>query len=455
MIKLSRYSILSVMLVILCGGYSLAQDNPVVLDKVVGVVGQHSILESEIQTQYLQYRAQEFMKGSKETMTCAIMEEMLYAKLLLNQAALDSVEVGDSQVEAEMDRRLRYFISQFGSEEKFEEFYGKSIIAFKDELRKQVKDQMLIQTVQQNLTAEIKVTPSQVSKFYRSIPVDSIPLINSQVEITQLVKLPPVSMEEKNEVKSRLVELRKRILEGENFKTLAILYSQDPGSARNGGELGLVGRGELYPDFEAVAFSLKEGEISDIVETEAGFHIIQMIERKGDFVNVRHILLQPKVSTEDLIKAKQELDSIAGLIDEGKYTFEEAVAKFSDDPSKNNGGIMINPMTNTALFDADQLDPSVFFVIDKLEVGEISSPVIYKTQKNQDAYRILKLKKRTDPHKANLTQDYDRIQEWALEDAKNKFMRNWINEKIEETYIKVDPAYHNCDFLNSWISSPE
>jgi len=430
-----------------------AQDQSVVLDKVVAVVGSNAILESDIENQYLQYRAQEIMKGSKSSIKCAIMEEMLFSKLLLYQAALDSVEVGDAQVEAEMDRRLRYFIGQFGSQEKFEEFYGKSTIEFKDELREQVKEQMMVQSVQQTLTAEMKITPSEVTKFYNSIPEDSIPLINSQVEITQLVKLPPINQEEKNSVRSRLVDLRKRILEGESFKTLAILYSQDPGSARNGGELGLVGRGELFPEFEAVAFGLKEGEISDIVETEAGFHIIQMIERKGDYVNVRHILLQPRVSNDDLLKAKQELDSIAVMIENGKYTFEEAITLFSDDPSKNNGGILLNPMTNTSVFDVEQLDPAIFFVIDKLEVDEISTPAVYKTNKGKDAYRILKLKKRSEPHKANIQDDYDKIQEWALEGKRNTFMVDWIEEKINETFIKVDNDYHDCDYRNTWFQS--
>jgi len=279
-----------------------------------------------------------------------------------------------------------------------------------------------------------------------------LPFINSEVELAQIVKLPPVNREEIEKVKNKLQELRYRVLNGESFATLAILYSEDPGSAKNGGELGLFGRGEMFPEFEAAAFTLKSGEVSEIVETEAGFHILQLIERRGEYINVRHILLRPKVSPLDLAKAKIELDSIAGLIKRGEYTFEEAVKKFSDDPSKNNGGLLINPMTGTSLFDSDQLDPKVFFVVDKLDVGEISAPVQFQTQDAKDAYRILYLKSRTDPHKANLKQDWDKIQEWALEDKKQEAIGDWIADKSENTYIKINKEYDDCVFLNSWAS---
>jgi peptidyl-prolyl cis-trans isomerase SurA len=298
---------------------------------------------------------------------------------------------------------------------------------------------------------DVTVTPSEVRSFYKDIPKDSLPLINSEVELIQIVKKPPINPEERERIRNKLLELRKRVLGGESFATLAILYSEDPGSAKSGGELGFVGRGELYPEFEAVAFNLKEGEVSDILETEAGFHIIQMIERRGDYINVRHILLQPKVSPLDLMKAKNELDSIAGLIEEGKYTFEESVAEFSDDPSKNNGGLLINPNTGTSVFGADELDPKVFFVIDKLEVGEISAPVPFKTDDNKDAYRILYLKKRTEPHKANLKDDYDKIQMWALEQKKQEVIQDWVAVKIDKTFIKISDSYKDCEFANNWF----
>ena len=215
--------------------------------------------------------------------------------------------------------------------------------------------------------------------------------------------------------------------------------------------MGLFGRGEMYPEFEAAAFSLKDkNEVSDIVKTDAGYHILQLIERRGEYVNCRHILLRPKVSPLDLAKAKVELDSIANLIEAGEYTFDEAVTKFSEDPSKNNGGLVINPMTNTSLFEADQLDPKVFFVIDKLEIGEISAPVQFQTQEGKDAYRILYVKDRSEPHKANLKQDYDKIQEWALENKKQDELSKWVDEKVKSTYVKINENYQGCTFSKDW-----
>ena len=423
----------------------------VIIDEVIATVGGNIVQYSELEAQYLQYTMQEGVPADPQKMKCDMLENMIYQKLLLNQAELDSVEVTDGQVESELDRRLRYYISLLGSKEKFEEFYQKSVVEFKEELREQVREMMLVENVQQSITTDVKITPTEIRQFYKDIPEDSVPFINSEVRLAQIVKLPPVNDEEIERVKNKLQEIRYRVLNGENFATLAILYSEDPGSSKQGGELGLFGRGEMYPEFEAAAFSLKEkNEVSDIIKTDAGFHILQLIERRGEYVNVRHILLRPKVSPLDLAKAKVELDSIANLIEEGKFTFDEAVQEFSEDPSKNNGGLVLNPMTNTSLFESDQLDPKVFFVIDKLEVGEISAPVQFQTQEGKDAYRILYVKDRTEPHKANLKQDYDKIQEWALEKKKQDELLKWVNEKVKNTYVKVNENYQDCTFSKNW-----
>lgn len=422
----------------------------VIIDQVIAVVGSNIILQSDLQTQFEQYRAESGMQGSEESMKCTILESMVFQKLLLNQAELDSVVITDPQVESELDRRLRYYISLVGSQEKFEEFYQKSVVEFKDELREEVRELLLVQNVQQTLTADIKITPSEVRSFYKTIPKDSLPYMNSEMTLSQIVKMPPVNRAEVERVKNKLQEIRYRVLGGENFATLAILYSEDPGSSKQGGELGLFGRGQMFPEFEAAAFSLEQDEVSDIVKTDAGYHILQLIERRGEYVNCRHILLRPKVSPTDLYKAKVELDSIANLIENKTYTFEQAVMKFSEDPSKNNGGLLINPMTNTSLWESDALDPKVFFVVDKLAVGEISTPVQFQTQDGKDAYRILLLKDRTEPHQANLKQDYDKLQNWALEQKKQEELNKWVNNKVENTYIRINDEYKICEFTQNW-----
>jgi len=426
------------------------QDN--VVDQIVAVIGKNIILQSDVENQYIQYRLQGNIKGGEQNIKCQILENLLFQSLMLNQAELDSVEITDSQIDQTMEQRLRYFIAQFGSREAFEDYYGKSISEFKNEFREDIRDQLMIETVQQGITGKVNVTPADVKAYFKSIPVDSLPLINSEVMIGQIVKNPPISLEQKLEVKDKLRGFRDRIQKGENFSALAVLYSEDPGSARKGGELGFYGRGELYPEFEAVAFKLKDGEVSEIVETEAGFHIIQMIERRGEYVNVRHILIRPKVSPIDLQKAKETLDTVVLLIRSDSLTFEEAVAKYSDDPGKNNGGLLINPMTGTTRFEVTQLDPSVSFTIDKMKVGEISDPVPMETEDKKEAYRILYLMKRTLPHRANLEEDYQKIQEWALMEKQEKAVRDWISKKVKKTYVKISETFQDCEFQNNWFA---
>ncbi|RLD30497.1 MAG: peptidylprolyl isomerase [Bacteroidetes bacterium] len=426
------------------------QDNEYIIDEVVAVVGKNIVLESDIETQYLTYRMQGGISGNASDLRCAILEDILYQKLMISQAEVDSIEISDAQVDAELDRRLGVFINQFGSQDKLEEYYNKTLYEIKQELYEIVKDQLITQQVQSGIVQNVTVTPSEIRSFYRSIPTDSIPLIKTEYVIAEIVKEPPVNVEEKIRVKEQLLDLRRRILKGESFSTMAILYSQDPGSAKKGGELGFYGRGQLYPQFEAVAYKLNEGEISNIVETEAGYHIIQMIERKGDYINVRHILLTPKVSPEDLMEARNELDSVARLIRADSITFEEAVVRFSDADNKNSGGLLINPYTGGTSFEAEQLDAQVSFTIEKMEVDEISNPVPMKTEDQKDAYRLLKLVKRTAPHRANLKDDYSKIQDWAMQDKQKRIVDEWINNKAAKTYIRIVDRYKKCEFANDW-----
>ncbi|MBW6499467.1 MAG: peptidylprolyl isomerase [Bacteroidales bacterium] len=445
-----QISIIAFFAAIFSAGPLVSQEK-VIIDQVIAVVGNSAILESDIVNQRRQLLGQGVDLGVNPD--CTLLDDMLYQKLLYNQALLDSLEVSDEQVEQVLDRRLRFFISQIGSREKLEAYYGKTIDELKEEFRDIVREQELGQQMEAKITRNVAVTPSEVRSFFSRIPEDSIPMVESEIVMGQIVKMPPVQPEEIANIKTRLEEFRQRVINGESFNTLAILYSEDPGSARRGGELGFFGRGELYPEFEAAAFSLRPGELSEIIETQAGYHIVQMIERRGEQFNVRHILLQPKVSPVDLMAARQELDSIRTLIQNGEMTFEEAAWKFSDDPGKINQGLMINQYTGTTRFRTEEIEPNLFFVIDRLEVGDISSPVGMVTDEGQQAFRIVKLISRTEPHRANLQQDYDFIQQLALEEKKRRATQSWINRRLPNTYVFVQERFLDCDFELDWVKN--
>ncbi len=433
---------------------------PQVVDKVVAVVGKNIILQSDIENQYVQYRLQGMVEGTGQEMRSRILEDLLLQKLMLNQAEMDSITVTDEDVEKQLDMRIHQFVARFGSQEKMEAQFGKTMTEIKDEVRKAMKDQMLQEQVQSKIMENVVVTPQEVKDFFANIPKDSLPTISPEYEIVQIVKRPPISIDEKLEVKDRLYQIRKRILDGESsFATMAVLYSEDPGSARQGGELGLTGRGVWVPEFENVAFNLRDGEISDVVESEHGFHIIQLIERRGDAVNCRHILLTAKVPVEALEKAQNELDSVAQLVRNGDMTFEEACKKFSDDDSKSNGGYLTNAATGgnrLSLQDLQELEQSyeeyknLAFVISRLEVGQISDPLPMTTNENKDAFRLIMVKSKTEPHQANLKEDYNLIQNWALGQKRQEAIGKWVKDKAAKAYIRLDEAYKNNDFYYDW-----
>ena len=433
---------------------------PQVIDKVVAVVGKNIILQSDIENQYIQYRMQGLTDGTGKEVRARILEDLLLQKLMLNQAEMDSITVTDDQVETQMDQRIRYFVTRLGSQEKLEEQFGKSMSEIKEEVRQAVKDQMLQEQVQAKIMQNVVVTPKEVKDFFNGIPNDSLPMIQPEYEIVQIVKRPPVSIDEKLQVKDRLYQIRKRILEGESsFSTMAVLYSEDPGSARQGGELGFAGKGVYATEFENVAFNLHDGEISDVVETQFGFHIIQLIERRGETVNCRHILLTAKVPVEALEKAQNQLDSVARLIRNGDMTFEEACKKFSDDDSKNNGGYLTNAGTGgnwLSLKDMQQLEAeypeykNLAFVVSRLEVGEVSDPLPMTTNENNDAFRLIMVKRKTEVHQANLKDDYTLIQNWAIGQKRQEAIGKWVSNKAAKAYIRLDDAYKNSDFYYDW-----
>lgn len=421
------------------------------LDKVMGVVGKYPILLSDIQNTML---AQE--KNEEKVDKCAAFEQVLFQKLLVAQADRDSITVSDAEIESELNKRLNYYINQFGSEEKLEEFYGKRTNVIKDEFRADVQEQLLAQKMQSKISPADKISPAEIRAYFNTIPEDSLPLISSEHEMQQIVKKPTFSTAAKLEAKQKLEGLRERVLGGESIITLARIYSEDPGSAKEGGLITNVFRGQMVPEFEAVAYRLKTGEISQVFETTFGFHFIQLVARKGDLLDIRHILMIPKMNNSDYYKCKIQLDSIAKAIREGTLIFEDAVKKFSDDKSTvQNGGLMINPMTASPKWtveDISQIDQKLVQTISELGIGEISKTMEYtEYTDNKPAFRIIKLKNRIDPHKANMKDDYQKIQQMATVDKNRKALKDWIKKRSKLTYIKIEDDYKGCKFENTWI----
>lgn len=421
---------------------------PQMIDRVVAIVGDFTILQSEIENQYLQYRAQGV---NFPNMRCFILKDFLEQKLLLNQAKIDSIEISASSVELQLEQRLNYFIAQIGSEEEMEEYFGKSMLQIREDLREVLREQLITQQMQAKITGDVTTTPSEVKNYYNNLPPDSIPYIDALVEVQQVMIYPPLGEESVFQVKERLLELRKRIMEGESFETLAILYSEGP-SASNGGDIGYMGRGELDPEYAKEAFSLKKGMVSKIIESEFGFHIIQLIDRKDDRVRTRHIIMKPKVGMDARQKALSRLDSIADYIRKDSLSFDQAARFYSEDKNTAvNNGLMVNPNDNSSKFELKQLETKDYLVARDLKVGEISDPFESVDENGKVVYKILKLKSRTDPHRANLKQDYMLIQSMALNDKKSRVIKEWIQEKQKETYYRIDPAFENCEFFqDAW-----
>ena len=430
----------------------LAQKN--IIDEVIWVVGDESILRSEVEEQKL--RSQYEGTPIQGDPYCVIPEQIAIQKLFLHQAALDSVVVSESTVMSQVESRLNYFIAQIGSKEKMEEYFHKNTLNLREELRDMIRDQRVIQQMQQKLVGDIKSTPADVRRFFNDLKADSIPTVASQVELQILSFEPPVPIEEINRIKDRLRDFTERINTGKgDFSVLARLYSEDTESAKRGGELGFMGKGQLVPEFSQVAFNLLDTKkVSRIVQTEFGFHIIQLIEKRGDRINCRHILLKPRVSITEKEKAIHSLDSISNLIREDKLTFEHAVMNFSQDKNTAmNAGLMLNEKSGTSKFEYQDLPPEVAKVVYEMHVGEVSKPftMISKTT-NKDVVAIVKVKSKTENHKANLSDDYQMLKNFYESRKKQEFLNKWIIKKQKETYISIDPSWQNCTFqYPGWI----
>ena len=428
----------------------IAQDK--VVDQIVALVGGNIILKSEIERMHIEQQAQGVT--TEGDMKCEILENFLVDKLLVAEAELDTlIEVTPSQVNQRMDQQLAMYVSYIGSEKAVEEYFKKSIVEIKSEMREGIRNQLLSQQMREKIIKDVTVTPSEVRYHYRNLKTEEIPTIPTQFEYAQITFQPVIDLEEDNRIKSRLRDIKKRIEDGSSFATMAVLYSECP-SAKDGGVIGYSGRAELDPAYASVAFNLKDDKISNVVRSAFGYHIMQMVDKKGDKVNTRHILMKPKISVEAKEVAYNRLDSLAKMIRNKEIPFEEAAQLFSyDKNSRNNSGIVINPISMSSKFSVEELDPDVSKIITKMNVNEVSEPFESMDKETQlTVYKIIKVIKKTDSHKADLQNDYQKLAEMYLTKKKEGVFNEWINKQQSETYIRIDPTYANCNFnFNSWI----
>jgi len=422
-----------------------------IIDKVIINVGGEYVLYSEMITNY---RYLKDRNPKADVNICDVAEQIISQKILVDQAKLDSILVSDLEVEGQLDYRFQNILRQMGGDEaRFTEYYGKSISEMKDDQREDMKQQILAERIQGQLINDVIITPKEVIEFFNDIPKDSIPFLSSEVEISEIVFKPQINAIEREKSLQKLSDIREKILKGEDtFEEMALKYSAD-GSAQDGGNLGWASRGSYVPEFEAAAYGLDPDEISDVIETEFGFHIIKMNERRGNSIRVQHILIRPTITQSDLELTQSRLDSVKNLVVVDSLPFDYAVKLYSDKKSQNyhNGGRMSNPKTGDNYFDTGDLPPDIYFEIEEMEVGEISEPLEYYDRAGETMYRVIKLDSRTKPHRASLEQDYSRIQNFARESKRNIYYNNWMIEKMDETFIKVDPDLSSCPNLIRWI----
>ncbi len=424
----------------------------VTVDDIVAVVGNNIILKSDLEQQILQYQAQGLEVDS--LMRIQVLEDLLFQKLMLHKAALDSVEVTESDVFNEIDSRLKTFISQLGSEDQLEEYFDKKIYEIKEEMYYPIENSLIIQRVRSEITSSVNVTPKEVKNYFLNFNPDSLPIVNATFEVAHILKYPPASASAIKETQSKLEKLKERVLKGESFATLAILYSEDPGSSRNGGLYNSIKRGMFVKEFEAVMFSLQDDEISNVFETEYGYHIVMMEEHRGDEVDIRHILMSPKISAIDLNNAKDILISTRDSILDDMLSFEDATIRYSDDEmTKFNGGKLINLNTGSSKFELHELESPIQLAIEQLEVNEISEPNYVKLDNGKEAFRLFKLLSKTDAHQVNFKDDYKMIRDMALETKKDETISEWINSSLLKTYVRINEKYKELNFQYNWLKN--
>ncbi len=431
-------------------GIQLYSNNKII-DEVVAVVGNEPIFLSEVERRVIQYKAQN-PQANENNLKCQLLEQLLKQKLYLNKAEQDTIEATPGRVNQALNQRLNHIIRQMGSQEQLERFYDKSLTEIQEDLREKIRDQLVMRQVQNNIIGEIEVSPEEVKKYYNALPEDSIPMVPKKYKLQEIVISPSYSEKAQLRARQRLLELRKRIMEGEDFSTLAIMYSDDQQSAQNSGELGMHTKDELPSKMAEAAFKLNEGEVSNIIHTKYGYHIIKLTNREGDRANISHILKKPEIAGSERQKTIEQLKHIKFLIQNDSLPFSQAAEKFSnEESSKMNNGVMVNPQNATTKFQLEQLPPQERYTIQNLDKGEISDPFKTQDRQGQTVYKIFRIKEIYPKHKANFESDYHQIYEMAKQHKRQKQLNKWMQEQQEDTYIHIKDHFNTCNFeLSGW-----
>ncbi len=420
-----------------------SSDDGIIIDRIAAKVDNYIILKSDVEKAYLDFLSRGEYRSSNAK--CEILQQLVVNKMMVAQAEIDSVMIDDSEVNNNLDRRMSLMLQQFGGDEEVQKAYGKSIAQIRSEVFDNIKEQMTIQRMQSELTSEVKVTPAEVRKFYKDIPRDSLPFFSTEVSVAQIVSIPEPGKPQKDKVRNQMLDIRERIVSGESFADLARKFSQDPGSAARGGELPFYSRGQLAPEYEATALSLKPGEISMPVESQFGFHIIELQEKRGNTFKSRHILISPTPNANDFNKSVGLLDSLRTLVLSDSVTFESAAKENSDDQLTSSSGGFFLDDSGAGRVSVDQLDPNIFFTLDTMKIGTITKPLRFQQQDGTYAYRILYYKERVAPHQANLDADYQKIAAATLNKKKNEIIAKWFETARNNVYIEIDPEFDYCN----------
>lgn len=438
-----RFLVINTLLLFATFAFGQSSEDGIIIDRISAKVDDHIILKSDVEKAYLEFLSRGEARGSDAK--CEILQQLVVNKMMVAQAEIDSVFILDAEVNSNLDRRMSLMLQQFGGEDEVQKAYGKSIDQIRAEVFDNIKEQMTIQRMQSELTSNVKVTPAEVRKFYKDIPRDSLPFFSTEVSVAQIVATPKPGKTQKDKIRNQMLDIRERIVGGESFADLAKKFSQDPGSAARGGDLSFYSRGQLAPEFEATALSMKPGELSMPVETQFGYHLIELQEKRGNTFSSRHILISPTPDASDFQKSMDLLDSLRLLVLADSITFEQAAKDHSDDQlTSSSGGFFLDP-SGAGRVSVDQLDPNIFFTLDTMKVGNVTKPIRFQQQDGTYAFRVLFYKERTPPHQANLDIDYQKIAAATLNRKKNEIIADWFELARNNVYIEVDSEFDNCN----------